>query len=58
MACVVKMLQCVRGKIIIGGGVVCLMRTVDSPNRIAAHVANAIMFEMVCLSADNMGNKS
>jgi guanidinopropionase len=54
---VLKMLQGLRGKNIIGGDVVCLMPTVDSPNQITAHVANSIMFEMVCLIADNMGNK-
>ena len=58
---VLQMLQGLRGKNVIGGDVVCLMPTVDScqrlthPNQITAHVANAIMFEMVCLIADNIG---
>ena len=55
---VLKMLQGLRGKNIIGGDVVCLMPTVDSPNQITSHVANSIMFEMVCLIADNVGNES
>ena len=55
---VLKMLQGLRGKNIIGGDVVCLMPTVDSPNQITSHVANSIMFEMVCLIADNMGDKT
>jgi guanidinopropionase len=54
---VLQMLQGLRGKNVIGGDVVCLMPTVDSPNQITAHVANAIMFEMVCLIADNIGTK-
>ena len=55
---VLQMLQGLRGKNVIGGDVVCLMPTVDSPNQITAHVANAIMFEMVCLIADNIGAES
>lgn len=54
---VLQMLQGLRGKNVIGGDVVCLMPTVDSPNQITAHVANAIMFEIVCLIADNIGKK-
>ena len=45
-----------RGKIIIGGDLVCLMPTKDSPNQITAHVANSILFEMICLIADNYQN--
>jgi len=33
------------------------MPTVDSPNQITSHVANAILFEMVCLIADKHGRK-
>ena len=55
---VLSMLQGLRGKNVIGGDVVCLMPTVDSPNQITAHVANSIMFEIVCLIADNVGKKS
>jgi guanidinopropionase len=54
---VLSMLQGLRGKNVIGGDVVCLMPTVDSPNQITAHVANSIMFEIVCLIADNLGKK-
>ena len=50
---VLKLLHGMRGKNIIGGDVVCLMPTKDSPNQITAHVANSILFEMVCLIADN-----
>ena len=49
---VLKLLQGMRGKNIIGRDVVCLMPTKDAPNQITAHVANAILFEMVCLIAD------
>ena len=49
---VLRLLQGMRGKNIIGGDVVCLMPTKDAPNQITAHVANAILFEMVCLIAD------
>ena len=53
---VLGLLQGMRGKNIIGGDVVCLMPTKDSPNQITAHVANSILFEMVCLIADNLQN--
>ena len=55
---VLKLLQGIRGKNIIGGDVVCLMPTKDAPNQITAHVANSILFEMVCLIADNFQNSS
>ena len=55
---VLKLLHGMRGKNIIGGDVVCLMPTKDSPNQITAHVANSILFEMVCLIADNFLNSS
>ena len=53
---VLGLLQGMRGKNIIGGDVVCLMPTKDSPNQITAHVANSILFEMVCLIADKFQN--
>ena len=55
---VLQLLQGLRGKNIIGGDVVCLMPTVDCPNQITAHVANAIMFEMGSLIADSNGNET
>ena len=48
-----KILQSVRGKNIIGGDVVCLMPTVDTPNQITSYRAMAVMFEMICLIADS-----
>jgi hypothetical protein len=44
-------LQCLRGLNVIGGDVVCLMPTKDSPNQITAQVAMVIMFEMISLIA-------
>tara|TARA_B110000211_G_scaffold222947_1_gene272250 strand:- start:17796 stop:18128 length:333 start_codon:yes stop_codon:yes gene_type:complete len=49
---VMQLLQATRGMNIIGGDVVCLMPTKDSPNQITAMVATAIMFEMISLIAD------
>ena len=53
---VLGLLQGMRGKNIIGGDVVCLMPTKDARNQITAHVANSILFEMICLIADNFQN--
>ena len=41
------LLQCVKSKNVIGGDVVCLMPTKDSPNNITAMVAASIMFEII-----------
>ena len=49
---VMELLRCVRGKNIIGGDVVCLMPTVDSPNQITSYRSMAVMFEMISLIAD------
>ncbi len=49
---VMELLQSVRGKNVIGGDVVCLMPTKDHPNKITAHVATAVLFEIVSLIAD------
>lgn len=51
---VMKLLHGVRGKNVIGGDVACLMPTKDSPNKITSLVTAAIMFEIICLVADNM----
>ena len=50
---VIALLQSVRGCNIIGGDVVCLIPTKDSPNKITSMVAMSIMFEMISLIADN-----
>ena len=49
---VMEILQAVRGKNVIGGDVVCLMPSKDQPNKITSLVANAVMFEIVCLVAE------
>ena len=49
---VMELLCCVRGKNVIGGDVVCLMPTVDSPNQITSYRSMAIMFEIISLIAD------
>ena len=51
-----QLLRCVRGKNIIGGDVVCLMPTKDHPNKITAHFAAAVMFEIISLIADHIRN--
>ncbi|MEM6620048.1 MAG: arginase family protein [Pseudomonadota bacterium] len=50
----VALLHGVRGMNIVGGDVVCLMPTKDSPNQITAMVAAAVMFEMVSMIAENI----
>ena len=47
------LLHAVRGMNIVGGDVVCMMPTKDSPNNITALVGGAIMFEMVSMIAEN-----
>ena len=42
-----SLIQCVKNKNVIGGDVVCLMPTKDSPNNISAMVAASIMFEII-----------
>ena len=51
---VMELLRAVRGKNVIGGDVVCLMPTKDHPNQITSLVANSILFEILCLIADNL----
>ena len=48
----VALLRAVRGMNIIGGDIVCMMPTKDSPNQITAMTAAAIMFEMICLTVE------
>lgn len=49
-----RTLQLLRGLEIIGADVVCMMPTKDHPNNITALNATAIMFEEICLIADNL----
>ena len=48
---IVKIFHGLRGMNIIGGDVVCLMPTKDSPNQITAQMAMVMMFEITCLIA-------
>ena len=52
----VELLQAVRGMNIVGGDVVCMMPTKDSPNQITALTAAAVMFEMISMMAENVVN--
>lgn len=56
----VALLHAVRGLNIIGGDIVCMMPTKDSPNQITALTAMAVMFEMISMAAENIakGNAS
>ncbi|MGB3147237.1 MAG: arginase family protein [Paracoccaceae bacterium] len=49
----VGLLRAARGLNIIGGDVVCMMPTKDSPNNITALTAAAVMFEMISMVAEN-----
>jgi guanidinopropionase len=49
-----RLLQGLKGLDIIGGDVVCLMPTKDSPNQITAQVAMVMMFEIISLIAARM----
>ena len=51
---VLRLIRSVRGMNVIGGDVVCLMPTKDSPNQQTAHVASIIMFEILSLIADRL----
>lgn len=51
---VLALIQSVRGMNIIGGDVVCLMPTKDSPNKQTSHVASVVMFEILSLIADRL----
>lgn len=55
VADVTRVLQGMRGRNVIGGDVVCLMPSKDSPNQITALVAMSILFEIICLIADSAG---
>ena len=47
-------LRAARGLNIIGGDVVCMMPTKDSPNNITALTASAVMFEIISMIAENL----
>ncbi len=51
----VALLHAVRGMNIVGGDIVCMMPTKDSPNNITALTAAAVMFEMISMIAENAG---
>jgi guanidinopropionase len=53
----IALLHAVRGMNIVGGDVVCMMPTKDSPNQITALTASAIMFEMIAMIAENVVTK-
>lgn len=53
---VTEILRAMRGKNVVGGGVVCLMPTRDLPSNVAAMVAAAVMHEIVALIADRKVN--
>ena len=50
----VALLRAARGMNIVGGDIVCMMPTKDSPNQITALTASAIMFEMISMVAENV----
>ncbi|MCF6433127.1 arginase family protein [Leisingera sp. MMG026] len=52
----VALLHSARGMNIVGGDIVCMMPTKDSPNQITALTASAIMFEMISMIAENVKN--
>jgi len=54
----VTLLRAARGMNIVGGDVVCMMPTKDSPNQITALTAAAIMFEMISMVAENVGRSN
>jgi len=54
----IELLHAVRGMNIVGGDVVCMMPTKDSPNQITALTAAAVMFEMLSMIAENVLNQA
>ena len=50
----IALIRSVRGMNIIGGDIVCMMPTKDSPNNITAHTAMAMMFEMISLLSETI----
>ena len=54
----VELVRAARGMNIVGGDVVCLMPTKDSPNQVTAMVGAAIMFEMISMIAETTGTST
>ena len=52
------LLRAARGLNIIGGDVVCMMPSKDSPNNITALTASAVMFEMISMIAESIGRSA
>lgn len=52
----VALVRAARGMNIVGGDVVCMMPTKDSPNNITALTAGALAFEMIAMIAENVAN--
>lgn len=50
----IALIRSARGLNIVGGDVVCLMPSKDSPNQITSMVAASIMFEMIAMIAENI----
>jgi guanidinopropionase len=55
---VCSIIRALKDKKIIGGDVVCLMPTKDSPNNITSFVASSIAFEMIALIANNFKSRA
>ncbi len=53
----IGIVRSVRGLNIVGGDVVCMMPTKDSPNNITALTAAAVMFEMISMIAENTSRR-
>lgn len=54
----VGLLHAARGLNIVGGDVVCMMPTKDSPNNITAMTATSILFEMLSMMAENVAARA
>ena len=54
----VGLLHASRGLNIVGGDVVCMMPTKDSPDNITAITATSILFEMVSMMAENVAARA
>lgn len=50
----IEIIQLTKGLNVIGGDIVCMMPTKDSPNQITAHTASAVMFEIISVIANNL----
>ncbi len=54
----VGLLHAARGLNIVGGNVVCMMPTKNSPNNITAMTATSILFEMLSMMAENVAARA